>query len=148
MTSPKIEGPTNRILVGVDGSPASKQALRWAAGYAELRGGYLDVIVAWDWPQSLGWSVPVRAGLQPDVDAELLLEKCTAELHAEWPDLVVKTRVVQGHPSPILVDESKGASVLVVGSRGHGEFAGMLIGSVSQHCTTHAHCPVLVYRDN
>ena len=54
--------------------------------------------------------------------------------------------VVEGHPAPTLLDASRGADLLVVGSRGHGEFAGMLIGSVSQHLVSTAHCPVLVWR--
>jgi nucleotide-binding universal stress UspA family protein len=58
----------------------------------------------------------------------------------------METLVVQGHPAPALVEASKGADLLVVGSRGHGEFVGMLIGSVSEYCTTNAHCPVLVHR--
>ena len=53
---------------------------------------------------------------------------------------------MSGHPAPILVEASKGADLLVVGSRGHGEFVGMLIGSVSEYCATNAHCPVLVHR--
>ena len=58
----------------------------------------------------------------------------------------IDPRVVSGHPAPILVEASKGADLLVVGSRGHGEFVGMLIGSVSEYCATNAHCPVLVHR--
>ena len=58
----------------------------------------------------------------------------------------IDPRVVNGHPAPILVEASKGADLLVVGSRGHGEFVGMLIGSVSEYCATNAHCPVLVHR--
>jgi nucleotide-binding universal stress UspA family protein len=54
--------------------------------------------------------------------------------------------VVRGHPEPILVEASKGADLLVLGSRGHGEFVGMVIGSVSEYCAARAHCPVLVHR--
>ena len=67
-------------------------------------------------------------------------------LRAEHPGLVVDPRIVEGHPAPVLVETSKDADLLVVGSRGHGEFVGMLIGSVSAYCVTNAHCPVLVYR--
>jgi nucleotide-binding universal stress UspA family protein len=54
--------------------------------------------------------------------------------------------VVEGHPAPVLVEASKAADLLVVGNRGHGEFVGMVIGSVSEHCAANAHCPVLVHR--
>jgi nucleotide-binding universal stress UspA family protein len=55
--------------------------------------------------------------------------------------------VIEGHPAPALIEASRGADLFVLGSRGHGEFVGMLLGSVSEHCVTHAHCPVLVLRD-
>jgi nucleotide-binding universal stress UspA family protein len=55
--------------------------------------------------------------------------------------------IEEGHPAPLLVEASRGAALLVVGSRGHGEFAGMLLGSVSEHCVSNAHSPVVVVRD-
>jgi nucleotide-binding universal stress UspA family protein len=142
-SEPESRGP---VLVGVDGSRSSVEALRWAAAYATSRGANLEVVIAWDWHRSVGWSVPILAGLHPEGDANHVLEECLAALRADWPDLVVDGRVEQGHPSPILVDASKGASLLAVGCRGHGEFSGMLLGSVSEFCATHAHCPVLVFR--
>ena len=69
-----------------------------------------------------------------------------ASVRATYPDLSIDPRVVSGHPAPILVEASKGADLLVVGSRGHGEFVGMLIGSVSEYCAANAHCPVVVHR--
>ncbi len=75
--------------------------------------------------------------------AETMLDKVAAD----HPEVTIDLTVEEGHPAPVLVTASKGASLLVVGSRGHGEFAGMLIGSVSEHCVTNAHCPVLVLRD-
>jgi nucleotide-binding universal stress UspA family protein len=76
-----------------------------------------------------------------------VLDKAISTALADRPDLVIIRRVVQGHPAPCLVEASKGADLLVVGNRGHGEFVGMVIGSVSEHCASSAHCPVLVYRD-
>ena len=67
---------------------------------------------------------------------------------AAHPGVTVDRRVVNGHPARVLVDASKDADLLVIGSRGHGEFVGMLIGSVGIHCAAHAHCPVLVHRVN
>jgi nucleotide-binding universal stress UspA family protein len=75
-----------------------------------------------------------------------LLSKAADDLRTKYPDIEITFRVVQGHPAPVLVEASKGADLLVVGSRGHGEFVGMLIGSVSEYCAANAHCPVLVHR--
>ena len=73
------------------------------------------------------------------------------EAHAQVggiaPDVVVEPLVVQGHAADVLVRAAEGADLLVVGSRGHGGFAEMLLGSVSQHCVHHAPCPVLILRD-
>ena len=94
------------------------------------------------------WFVaPVLAGLDPERDAKHILEKTLVEIESEWPGLSMTSRLVEGNPCPILSEASKDASMLVVGRRGLGEFAGMLLGSVSQYCVTHADCPVLVYRD-
>lgn len=148
MTSIPTEPATGRIVVGIDGSPSSIAALRWAASYASLSGGTLEIVVAWDWYKNPGWYTPIVTDLDPEGDARHVIEKAALEIEAEWPDVPIESRVIEGNPSPTLCDASKGASLLVVGSRGHGEFAGMLLGSVSEHCATHAHCPVLVYRDH
>ncbi len=144
MTTPDTP---EKIVVGIDGSPSSIDALRWAAAQASLTHGTLEVVVVWDWYKSPGWYTPVLAGLDPEGDAKRVLEKALTDVTSLWPDLSISSRVVEGNPSPILSDASRNATLLVVGSRGHGEFTGMLIGSVSEYCTTHAHCPVLVYRD-
>jgi nucleotide-binding universal stress UspA family protein len=147
-----VTGPapndTRKIVVGIDGSESSIHGLRWAAHLATLTEGTLEVVVVWDWYKSVGWYVPVLAGLDPEGDAKHVLEKALTDLTSQWPDLSIASRVAEGNPSPILVEASKSASLLVVGSRGHGEFAGMLIGSVSEYCATHAHCPVLIYRES
>jgi nucleotide-binding universal stress UspA family protein len=69
-----------------------------------------------------------------------------APVRAAHPGLTIEETVAEGHAAPVLVEASKGADLLVVGSRGHGEFVGMLIGSVSEYCAGHAACPVLVHR--
>ena len=148
MTSTDTESANEHILVGIDGSPASINALRWAAAYASLAGGTVEVVVVWDWYRSPGWYTPILAGLNPEGDAQHVLENALVELKPDWPHLSVTSRVVEGRPSPILAEASRDASMLVVGSRGHGEFTGMLLGSVGEYCATHAHCPVLIYRDH
>jgi nucleotide-binding universal stress UspA family protein len=141
-------GPTGtgRIVVGFDGSTASLEALGWAAHQAELSGAALQVVAAWEWPTSWGWAVPVPGDFDPEKEVQANLENAIASVRTAHPTVTMEARVVQGHPAPILVEASKGADLLVVGSRGHGEFVGMLIGSVSEYCTTNAHCPVLVHR--
>jgi nucleotide-binding universal stress UspA family protein len=82
------------------------------------------------------------------VDAQKVLEEALEPVAQAYPGVTVKGRTVEGHPAPVLVEASRGAELLAIGSRGHGELAGVLLGSVSEHCVTHAHCPVLVLRDS
>jgi nucleotide-binding universal stress UspA family protein len=136
-----------RIVAGIDGSAASLRALEWAARQAELTGARLEIVVAWEWPNTFGWSA-IPNDYNPELDAQLLLEPLVATLRAAHPDVPISTKVVEGHPAPVLVNESRGADLLVVGSRGHGEFVGMLIGSTSEHCVANSACPVVVFREN
>jgi nucleotide-binding universal stress UspA family protein len=137
---------TGRVVVGIDGSAASLDALAWAAHQADLTGAALELVAAWEWPTSFGWAVPVPADYDPEAEVRSVLDNAVASARAAHSALRVDTRIVRGHPAPVLVEASKGADLLVVGSRGHGEFVGMLIGSVSEYCTTNAHCSVLVHR--
>lgn len=144
-------GPsTGRVVVGVDGSPHSELALGFAFEEASLRGVGLTVLHAWAAPTSVapGDMIP----LVYDIDAVHQEEsRLLAELLAGWcekyPDVEVRRRVVHARAARTLVDESPGAELLVVGSRGRGGFSGMLLGSVSQAMIHHAGCPVAVIRD-
>ena len=139
--------PTPRIVVGYDGSSSSEGAVEWAARQAALTGSTLEVVVAWEWPTTYGAAIELPEGFDPAADAQEIAEaagKLVAELH---PDVPVQLSIRHGHPAPILVEASKGADLLVVGSRGHGAFVGMLLGSVSEHCVTNASCPVVVSRN-
>jgi nucleotide-binding universal stress UspA family protein len=138
--------PAGRIVVGIDGSAASLVALEWAARQAELTHASLRIVGTWDWPTSFGWAVPIPDGFDPEQNVKKALAQAEAGVRAKHPSIGISAGAFQGHPAPILVEESKGADLLVVGSRGHGEFVGMLIGSVSEFCATNAHCPVLVHR--
>ncbi len=135
-----------RIVVGVDGSESSLRALMWAAHQAELTGARLEVITTWEWPTTYGAPVPYPAAWDPSADAQKVLREATEPVRKEHPDVDIDLTVVEGHAAPALVEASRGADLLAVGSRGHGEFVGMLLGSVSEHCVSNAHCPVLVLR--
>jgi nucleotide-binding universal stress UspA family protein len=132
------------IVVGIDGSEASMGALRWGVRLAELTGASVRVVVAWHWPRQYGASAP--AAYNPADHAQRLVEEILESLGKDHPDVHVDSTVSEGSAAPVLIEASKGANLLVVGSRGHGEFAGMLLGSVSQHCVSHAPCPVVVMR--
>jgi nucleotide-binding universal stress UspA family protein len=136
-----------RIVVGVDGSPSSCQALRWAARQAKLIGASLEVIACWEFPTAFGWVPQYPADFDPSGDSRRALEDTVAEVLGKDPGVEIAIEVVEGHAAPVLVDAARGASLLVVGSRGHGGFTGMLLGSVSEHCVSHAPCPVTVVRD-
>ena len=143
------------IVVGVDGSQDSKDALRWAARQAELTGATLRVLTAWQLPISFGtvWQMPATYGKSHDFAQKDFAEDARKTLHAEIDEVLgedrtelVTPQLVIGHPAQVLIEASRGAGLLVVGGRGHGGFAGMLLGSVSQHCVSHAACPVVVVR--
>lgn len=134
------------ILVGVDGSQPSIEALRWAARQAVLTQDELVAMVSWEWPTSFGWAPTFPADFSPASDAERVLQDAVDTVRPDFPQLKVRTSVVEGRAAMVLIEASKDADLLVVGSRGHGEFAGMLIGSVSEHCVTNAACPVVVVR--
>ena len=137
----------HRIVTGIDGSKSSIEALEWAARQAHLTGATLDVITTWDWPPNLGWSVPIPEDYDPAADAKVVLESALEPIRQAYPDLHVEAQAAEGHPAPVLVAASRDADLLVIGSRGRGAFAGMLLGSVSEHCVNHAHCAVTVVRD-
>jgi len=144
--SPEPAVPANRIIVGYDSSDSSKEALRWAVSQAALTGDVVEVIATWTWPTSYGWTMAFPTDYDPAADAQTAIDQAVGPLQAEAPGVRFETRVVEGAPAATLVEASHGADLLVVGSRGHGAFAGMLLGSVSDHCVSHAHCPVLVHR--
>jgi nucleotide-binding universal stress UspA family protein len=140
------EVESERIVVGVDGSPSSKEALQWAVRQADFTGAVLEAVTVWEYPEGVGWDARYSEGFNPEADARRTLDAAVEEATKDFPSIEVSLKVIEGHPAPILVEASKNASILVLGSKGHGEFVGMLVGSVSEFCVTHAHCPVLVFR--
>ncbi len=139
-----------RIVAGVDGSPTSKAALRWAIHQAELTGSAVDAVLAWKYPAAIagfGWA-PVA--VTNDAAFETLADKTLAETVSEVagpdPAVTINPVVVNGYPAAVLLRAAEGAGLLVVGSRGHSEFTDALLGSVSQNCAHHAKCPVVIIR--
>ena len=121
------------------------RALEWAVVRLNTRSPTSRSSRRGRWPTSFGWSF-IPDGYDPARDLATTLEPIIASLKRTHPDVVIVSKIVEGHPAPVLIHESVGADLLVVGSRGHGEFVGMLIGSTSEHCVANAACPVVVIR--
>ncbi|MFB7711981.1 universal stress protein [Streptomyces sp. NPDC056105] len=135
-----------RIVVGVDGSPSSRAALRWAVRYAGLVGGRVEAVSAWEVAGMASWSAPAVDTDFDESEAERgLVEEVRAVLGEDGGSLVHE-RLVRGNAAEVLVDAAEGAEMLVVGSRGHGGFRRALLGSVSQQVAHHAPCPVTIIR--
>lgn len=137
----------NKIVVGVDGSPGSIAALKWAHAEAKLRAVPLEAVSVWQYPMmttipAFG-ALPEVADLSTQTEQSLLaiLEEAGV---ASTPEVPVSVCVAEGAAASALTTAAAEADLLVVGSRGHGGFAGLLLGSVSHQCTMHAKCPVVV----
>ena len=138
------------VVVGVDGSAESVRALAWAARYATAAGARVQALLAWHYPDVAG-RPPVGAAPEPvrqqtESRERAILDEAITEVQGGQPGPEVEPRVGYGHPAQVLIEASKEADLLVVGSHGHGAFTGMLVGSVSIHCVTGAFCPVVGVR--
>ncbi|MFF1278451.1 universal stress protein [Streptomyces marokkonensis] len=145
----RSDGP---VVVGVDGSAAGDRAVDFALTEAELRGSPLVALHAWT-----TWNAPLPAPQDPSEpyaspagelgkEEERLLSEALAGHRERHPDVVVEHRVVHGRTRETMIGASRTAQLIVVGARGRGGFAGLLLGSVSQSLLHHAHCPVAVVR--
>ncbi|WP_225848840.1 universal stress protein [Streptomyces sp. HPF1205] len=144
---------TGPVLLGVDGSPAAQDAVAFAFDEASLRGTGLVALHAWT-----TWNVPVPQPPEDPAapyaygsgmlaqDEERLLAEAVAGCAERYPHVRVERRPLRAATRPALIDASRDAQLLVVGARGRGGFAGLLLGSVSQAVLHHAHCPVAVVR--
>lgn len=137
-------GAVFRIVVGVDGSDSALTALQWALDEARLRSGQVHIVTAWHYPalgdaagkaEDHGWFVANARSVHAD-----------ALRRASEAGVTATGEVTEGRGAEVLLKASAGADLLVVGSRGHGGFTGMLLGSVSNHVVHQARCPVLVVR--
>ena len=132
-----------RIVVGIDGSAASVEALRWGLRIAPTIGASIEAVMAWDMPVMYGWNY-LPGDYHPGREADKSLTETVDAVVGSNRPVGLELAVVQGNPAKVLLDRSRGAQMLIVGSRGHGGFAGLLLGSVSSNCAEHATCPVLV----
>jgi nucleotide-binding universal stress UspA family protein len=143
-------GGSESIVVGVDGSEPANAALRWAVKQAELTGDTVLAVIAWQYPISgggYGWApVPMDDGTDLQSIAEKTLAEAINKVVRPGSKVQITRRVVEGYAPTVLVHESEHAKLLVVGNRGHGTFADVLLGSVSQNCAHHAKCPVVIVR--
>lgn len=146
MTGKQTRG---RIVVGVDSSEQSRRALRWAVRQAELTGADVEAVLAWEPPFS-GWGSRVPAVEEQalaDIAGKILAESIEKAVGAEVP-VEITARAEEGTAAQVLLKAASADDVrlLVVGSRGVGDFTGALLGSVGQHCAQHAPCSVVIVR--
>lgn len=137
---------SGRVVVGVDGSESSKEALRWAVRQANATGSSVEVIMAWALPTAYAFGTPMPTACDFAPNCERALHEVVKEVVGEHLGVEVSAVVTEGDARQALVAASRGADLLVVGSRGPGEVVGLLLSSVSEYCATHATCPVVVIR--
>lgn len=146
-TEPGLEA--GRVVVGIDGSELSVDATRLAFDEASVRRTGLTLLHVWQAPtyDTAGIVMPDSLRLEDAHSDELrAMAETVAGLAEKYPDVQVEQRLRQGRPAKVLADASRGAALVVVGSRGHGGFASLLLGSTSRSLLHHAQCPVLVVR--
>lgn len=131
------------VVVGVDGSPSSIDALRKAVELAEPLGSPVEAVIAWQFPPLYDASFAVE-GWSPDADAREILARAIDIAFPAGRPRDLKQAVVAGPAAHALIGKSADAAMLVLGSRGRGGFTGLLLGSVSTACAQHAECPVLI----
>ena len=148
MTEP---GVAKRIVVGIDGSSASRDALRWALEEARLWNGAVEAVYAWSYPVMTyaPGIVPPPTFAREDLETEarhVLNTTVDAVVGDAGPGLPVERVIVEGSAAKQLIESSRHADMLVVGHRGHGGFTGLLLGSVAEQCAVHAGCPAVITR--
>jgi len=139
-----------RVVVGVDGSELSNAAISYAFNHASMTNAGLTVVHAWWWEYVEGvLAESPWAGDWEQIrsDEEVVVAESLAGYREKYPDVDLAVHIVRGHPVDLLVEESAGADLLVVGSRGRGGFRGLLLGSVSHGALHHAGCPVAIVRN-
>ncbi len=139
-TRDEVRG-TARIVVGVDGSDQSIAALHRGARIAKALHASLEAITTWHFDSGF---VGVASEYSPEADALTILADAATSVFGDAPPPWFSSVAHEGNADLVLIDQSRGAEMLIVGSRGHGGFVGLLLGSVSAMCAERAHCPVLI----
>jgi len=137
----------NTIVVGVDGSEGAQHALEFALAEAKLRHAGVRAVMSWAEPTMVyagGFVPPLPPDSEYEAGARKVLDEALATANGAKDGVAVERIVRKGQAAQVLCDESKDADLLVVGSRGYGGFHGLLVGSVSQQCASHAPCPVTI----
>lgn len=134
------QGPA--VVVGVDGSAPSILALRWADALAPLFQTHIKAVTAWQFQIAFGTFTPVV--WRPDEEARHICAEAVAKAFGGAPPEGLEMTIRQGTPAKVLIDESRGAPLVVLGSRGHGGFEELLLGTVSAAVAEHAKCSVLI----
>ena len=134
------------VVVGVDGSEGASVALEFAAREAAMRNARLRIVAAWEIPPAVLASVVAGREFYEELQANALatVQAAVARVAELQPSVECEGRVVEGQAGNVLIDEAGDADLLVVGSRGHGGFRELLLGSVSRQVVQHAPCPVVV----
>jgi nucleotide-binding universal stress UspA family protein len=131
------------VVVGVDGSTGSRDAVRWAADYARMAGAELRAVASWRWPN---YVTRIPPGADLEADTRRTLQEVVAAIRAEFPEVPVSERVIEGPGGPALLSQAADATLLVVGAWGRATYPGMLLGSVAEYCVRNGPCPVVVVR--
>ncbi len=143
-TSHRPDGPRPEIVVGYDGSSSSKSAVRTAVTLAESLRADLRLISTWMSPISIA-GYAYSGSAQEEESRQVILEVTRDLFEGHVPGWFT-TESLEGSAAQTLIAQSARSGMLVLGSRGHGGFAGLLLGSVSTECASHAKCPVLIVR--
>ena len=133
------------IVVGVDGSEASKETLLFALEEARRRQTTMHVVHAFTEWEPIPGTNAIELDRSPQ-EREAWLSALVRDVIGEVADVEIRESTVEDDPAPALLAAARGAELLIVGSRGHGGFAGLLLGSVSQQCAHHASCPIVIVR--
>lgn len=139
---------SEKIVVGVDGSEGSVEALRWAYGEAVRRQASVEVVNVWHYPYTGGMAVYAIPEKEFELGAQQVMHRTLDDTGPSPEGVAVDTVLMRGGAASCLLERAADATLLVVGSRGHGGFAGLLLGSVSQQCAHHAPCPVVIVQPN
>lgn len=138
-----------RFVVGIDGSDSSVRALQWAVEQARSDGAVVEAVHSWHVPYAASGMAGMPFDVQMFADgARATLDETIARVDASGLSEPIVASLEAGPAAPALIEKSRDADLVVVGSRGHGGFVGLLLGSVSQQVASHAHCPVVIIPSN